>query len=55
MDVNVRKASLDFPQQFQVPTQRQLWVHAALHENLRATNRYEFFNLVKNGFVGQCV
>ena len=55
MDVNVRKASLDFPQQFQVPTQRQLWVHAALHENLRATNRHEFFNLVKNGFVGQRV
>ena len=53
MDVNVRKASLDFPQQFQVPTQRQLWVHAALHENLRATNGYQLFNLVKNGFVGQ--
>ena len=55
MDVNVRKASLDFAQQFQVPTQRQLWVHAALHENLRATNRHEFFNLMKNRLVGQRV
>ena len=55
MDVNVRKASLDFAQQLQVPAQRQLWVHAALHENLRATDGYQLFNLVKNGFVGQRV
>ena len=55
MDVDVREAFSDAVEQGEVPVEPERRVHAALHEDLCASDIGEFLDLLVDLFVRECV
>ena len=53
--VHLREAALDLAEEVEVPVERELGVHAALHEDLRAADGDELLDLLQERVVGERV